>query len=72
MDLVFSTEEHMNYLPGLGSSDHVLVSLDFYCFIDVTKGSFTMFNFFTGDYTIMNQALLDIQWNMVLGGLPLC
>ena len=76
LDLVFSNEEHMvsnmNYLSGLGSSDHVLISLDFYCFIDVTKGSFTKFNFFKGDYISMNQALLDIQWNMVLGGLSLC
>ena len=27
----------MNYLSGLGSSDHVLISFDFNCFIDVTK-----------------------------------
>ena len=76
LDLVFSNEEHMvsnmNYLSGLGSSDHVLISFDFYCFIDVTKGPFTKFNFFKGDYISVNQALLDIQLNTVLGGLSLC
>ena len=63
---------NMNYLPGLGSSDHALVRFDFNCFIDATKGSSTKFNFHKGDYISMNQALLDIQWNTVLGGLSSC
>ena len=61
----------MNYLPGLGSSDNVLMRLDFNYFIDATKGSCTKVNFHKGDYISMNQALLDIQWNTVLGGLSL-
>ena len=44
LDLIFTNEEHMvsdlNYLPGLGSSDHLQINFVFNCFIDVSKSSF--------------------------------
>ena len=36
----------LNYLPGLGSSDHVQINFVFNCFIDVSKGSFNKLHFF--------------------------
>ena len=67
MDLVLSNEEHMveknTYLPGLGSSDHVLLDFDFNCFINVNKCAFKKLNFFKGDNNSINQALLAIPWN---------
>ena len=77
MDLVLSNEEHMveniKYLPGLGSSDHVLLDFDFNCFINVNKCAFKKLNFFKGDYNYnsTNQASLAIPWNGTLGGLSL-
>ena len=44
LGLVLSNEEHIvekiNYLPSLGSSDHVLLDFDFNCFINVNKSAF--------------------------------
>ena len=64
LDLVLSNEEHMvekiNYLPSLGSSDHVLLDFYFNCFINVSKSAFKKLNFFKGDYNSINQALLAI------------
>ena len=75
LDLIFTNEEHMvsdlNYLPGLGSSDHLQINFVFNCFIDVSKSSFNKLNFFKGDFKSMNQNLQDIQWNQLLGGLSL-
>ena len=75
LDLIFTNEEHMvsdlNYLPGLGSSDHLQINFVFNCFIDVSKSSFNKLNFFKGDFKSMNQILQDIQWNQLLGGLSL-
>ena len=50
LDLIFTNEEHMvsdlNYLPGLGSSDHLQINFVFNCFIDVSKSSFNKLFFF--------------------------
>ena len=64
--------EKINYLPSLGSSDHVLLDFDFNCFINVNKSAFKKFNFFKGDYNSINQALLAIPLNETLGGLSWC
>ena len=61
----------LNYLPSLGSSDHLQINFVFNCFIDVSKSSFNKLIFFKGDFKSMNQNLQDIQWNQLLGGLSL-
>ena len=75
LDLVLSNEEHMvekhKYLPGLGSSDHVLLNFDFNRFINVNKCAFKKLNFLKGVYNSINQALLAIPWNGTLEGLSL-
>ena len=44
LDLISTNEEHMvsdlNYLPGLGSGDHLQINFVFKCFIDVSKSYF--------------------------------
>ena len=75
LDLVLSNEElmvtDMQSLPGLSSSDHVLLKFEFNCFIDVHTGSFIIPTFFKGDYVSMNQALPETDWSATLGGLTL-
>ena len=74
LDLVLSNEdmvEKIKYLPGLESSDHVLLDFDFNCFISVSKCVFKKLNFFKGDCNSINQALLAIPWNETLGSLSL-
>ncbi|MEW8547283.1 MAG: reverse transcriptase domain-containing protein, partial [Candidatus Thiodiazotropha sp.] len=76
LDLILTNEEDMvcqiDYQPGLGSSDHVALSFVFNCFIDVTYNTYRKLNFFKADYVSMNQALAEVDWNVVFGDLSLC
>ena len=75
LDLILTNEEDMvcqiDYLPSLGSSDHVVLTFVFNCFINVTYNTFRKHKFFKPDYASMNQALLDVNWNEELGVLTL-
>ena len=75
LDLIFTNEENMlsnlQYLPGLGKSDHCILSFDFNCYIEKEAVSFKKFNFFKGDYKAVDEGLLSIDWAQVLGGLDL-
>ena len=67
LDLIFTNEEHMvsdlNYLPGLGSSDHLQINFVLTVLYMYQRVLLTNYFFFKGDFKSMNQYLQDIQWN---------
>ena len=75
LDLILTNEEDMvcqiDYLPSSASSDHVVLSFVFNCFINVTYNTFRKHNFFKADYASVNQALSDVNWNEESGVLTL-
>ena len=75
LDLVLTIEDSMvtniNYMPGLGKSDHLQLCFDFNCYIEVNRHSFKKHNFFNGDYMNMSVDLEGINWDMVFDGLDL-
>lgn len=75
LDLVLTNEDSMvnsiSYMSGLGKSDHVQLTFDYNCYIEVNSHSFRKYNFFKGDYDGLSWELADISWDVVLDGLDL-
>jgi len=73
LDLVLSNEEGMvddiQYLPGLGNSDHVCVFFNFVCYLEVTNYKIPKYNIHRADYDKMNNLLAEIEWAEVLSPL---
>ena len=55
LDLILTNKESMvsdlKYMAALGKSDHLQLTFDFNCYIDVKRRSFKKHNFFKGHYT---------------------
>ena len=68
LDLIFTNEENMlsnlQYLPGVGKS---ILLFDLNCYIEKEVVSFKKFNFFKGDYKAVDEGLLSVDWDQVLG-----
>ena len=66
LDLVFTNEEGMisnlNYDPGLGASDHCLLSFDFNCYVQTELSKKTVYNYNKGDYSRMRELCDAIDW----------
>jgi len=66
LDLILSNEEGMvsslDYLPGLGLSDHACLSFDVNCYIDCRKNEEPRFSYDRGDYSRLNSLLEDVEW----------
>ena len=77
LDLIFSNEEEMvsnlNYLSGLGRSDHLVLAFKFNCYNTQEPNTSTRqrLNFFKGDYITINQELEDKNWHNFFKGLNL-
>ena len=74
LDLILTNEENMvsnlQYIQGLGRSDHLVLSFNFNCYVNTTLNpSFKKRNFFKGDYLSINTSLQSINWEVVLNGL---
>jgi len=73
LDLVLSNEEGMvddiQYLPGLGNSDHICVFFNFVCYLEVTNYKITKYNIHRADYDKMNKLLAEIEWAEALSPL---
>ena len=54
LDLILTNEEDMvsdlEYLPGLGKSDHVSLTFTYNCFIEAAFNNFKKLNFHKGDF----------------------
>ena len=77
LDLIFSNEDEMvnnlNYLPGLGRSDHLVLAFKFNCYNIQEPNTNTRqrLDFFKGDYITIKQKLEDKNWNQLFEGLNL-
>lgn len=77
LDLIFTNEEGMiselDFLPGLGRSDHVLISFHFNCYIipDFEGGAQLRYNFHRGDYGSIKSDMREINWDTEFCGLDL-
>ena len=67
LDLVLTNEEHMidniTILPGLGKSDHCIITFDYLCYIQSNLTDSQKLNYFKGDYVALNESLKDCDWN---------
>lgn len=45
--------------PGLGASDHLVLTFDFICYMPTETQGPPRHNFFKGDYEIMREVLLE-------------
>ena len=61
LDLVFTNEERMtdniSYTPGLGKSDHCIISFDYMCYTDPSQSGSQRLNYFKGDYFAIREWL---------------
>ena len=55
---------HLEYLPSLGASDHLVLLFNYVCYIPPETSSPPKFNFFKGDYVAMREALGGMDWNL--------
>ncbi len=73
LDLIFTNEENMveevEFLPGLGLSDHLVLYCDFNCYIEQDNPSYEKLNYFRGDYRNIGEELSSVQWDSVMRGL---
>ena len=70
LDLVFSNEEHMidniALLPGLGKSDHCIITFNFICYLQDSALDSQKLNYFKGDYVAIKESLSDYDWDKYL------
>ena len=76
LDLIFLNEENMisnvQFLPGIGKSDHIVILFDFNCFIQPELDvAFNKLNFFKGDYLSISSEFTNIDWSSELNELDL-
>ncbi len=66
LDLVFTNEpnmvENIEYLPGLGLSDHLVLSFKFNCYIQNTKSEIEHRNYNKGNYDQIKQEVAMVDW----------
>ena len=66
LDLVFSNEEHMvtnlTSLPGLGSSDHVVLKFCFKCFTGHRNSLSPKLALNRGNYQLMSEMVNEVPW----------
>jgi len=70
LDLVFSNEEHMidniALLPGLGKSDHCIITFNFICYLQDSALDSQKLNYYKGDYVAIKESLSDYDWDKYL------
>ena len=66
LDLVLSSEEAMvknlEYLPGLGTSDHIMLQFQVACCCPPTEPLEPHLNLSKGNFTLLNQLLSEVEW----------
>ena len=73
LDLIFTNEEHMieniEFLPGLGKSDHLILEFEYICFSErVFSKHVHRQNFFRGNYEAINTKLSNTSWENLCSG----
>ena len=66
LDLVLSNEEGMvrnlELLPGLGTSDHVMIQFQLTCYSPAVEPAIPRLNLNKGNYSLLNQRLSSANW----------
>ncbi len=67
LDLIFTNEENMvdnlEYSPGIGSSDHLVISFRFLCYIEINERSNEHLNYNKGNYSQIKDDLINVSDN---------
>lgn len=75
LDLIFTNEENMldnlQIKPGLGKSDHLVMTFTFNCYIEISETAQKKRNIFKGDFATINNILAVENWNDNFTGLSL-
>ena len=72
LDLVLTNEEGMlsnlQYLPGLGKSDHVVLRFQLACYTDQVVLGLERPNFHRANFSELDKKLSEVNWNQGLSG----
>ena len=75
LDIIFSKEkdfvEDLQYLPGLGLSDHLCLEFSFKCYSEYKPVSKPRYNLHCADFPKMRQLISDVDWENILNPLDL-
>ena len=67
LDLLLTNEEGMvsdlNYLPGLGLSDHVVLKFTLACYTDPHRTAEPKLNYNRGDFNLLRSILSKVDWS---------
>ena len=67
LDLVFTNEEGMvngiEYLPAIGSSDHVCLRFNLLCYSSYSQVSRPKYNLYQANFDTMRELLQEINWD---------
>ena len=70
LDLLFTNEEGMvkniEYLDGLGKSDHVCIMADFDLYVEETQKATPKYKYYKGDYDSIRKDIVSIKWESEL------
>ena len=70
LGLVLTNEEGMlnqlQYSPGLGKSDHVVLTFELACYTIQSVGKLRRFNFHRADFKALNRKVSDTDWDSLL------
>ena len=61
----------LQYKPGLGKSDHLVLEFTYNCYIRSNESTPKKLNFFKGNYKQINEKLQENDWEQELHGLSL-
>ena len=53
----------LEYQPGLGKSDHLVLNFNFNCYANLSAPTFKKYNFFKGKYLAIEQELNKEDWH---------
>ena len=59
--------KNLQYLPGLGRSDHVVLSFTLTCYTDWRSRCYQRLNFNKGDYDLLRSLLAKVDWSLMQG-----
>ena len=66
LDLILTNEEEMienlQYNPGLGKSDHLILQFDYICSVKENKEIHNKYNFNKANYILIREKISEIQW----------
>ena len=70
LDLIFTNEEenvsNIDYLPGLGLSDHLCLQFNLICYCTVKHQPKPKYNLYSADFSTMRELLEQIDWESII------